>query len=136
MEQESKSYFSESSGFEEENESIDVTTQIPRHPYLDEISNHLKLALIGTVNVGKSSLFNAMCRSKKSHSIVENALFTTIDPIIATFSPYDERIVYFQQCYRSAVMKPAQITVVDTPGLVYGSTREVTTHITFQPKCH
>lgn len=128
MEQESKSYYSEVGAIMgEESESVHVTTQIPRRPYLDDISNHLKIALIGTTNVGKSSLFNAMCRSKNSHSPVDNALFATIDPVITTFAPYDERIVYFQQCYRSAEVKPAQITVVDTPALVSGSIREVTT---------
>lgn len=60
--------------------------------------NHLKIAIIGRVNVGKSSLLNALL--KKERSVVSNVAGTTIDPI-------DESIDY----------EGKQLTFVDTAGI-------------------
>ncbi len=60
--------------------------------------NHLKVAIIGKVNVGKSSILNAITGVQRS--IVSSIAGTTIDPV-------DEMITY----------KEKKITFVDTAGL-------------------
>ena len=66
--------------------------------YDPEDDNHIKIAIIGRTNVGKSSLLNALL--KEERSVVSSVAGTTIDPI-------DETIVY----------KDKQLTFVDTAGL-------------------
>jgi len=61
-------------------------------------TNHIKIAIIGRTNVGKSSLLNALLGEERS--VVSAVSGTTIDPI-------DETIEY----------KDKQITFVDTAGL-------------------
>ncbi|SFV60545.1 GTP-binding protein EngA [hydrothermal vent metagenome] len=60
--------------------------------------NHIKVAIIGRPNVGKSSLLNALL--KQERSVVSSVAGTTIDPI-------DESITYNDK----------QITFVDTAGI-------------------
>ncbi len=60
--------------------------------------DHIKIAIIGRTNVGKSSLLNALLGEERS--VVSSVAGTTIDPI-------DETIEY----------KKKQITFVDTAGL-------------------
>jgi len=64
----------------------------------EEDVNHIKIAIIGRTNVGKSSLLNALLGEERS--VVSSVAGTTIDPI-------DETIEY----------KDKQITFVDTAGL-------------------
>ena len=64
----------------------------------EEDINHIKIAIIGRTNVGKSSLLNALLGEERS--VVSSVAGTTIDPI-------DETINY----------KDKQITFVDTAGL-------------------
>ena len=66
--------------------------------YDPEDENHIKIAIIGRTNVGKSSLLNALLNEERS--VVSSVAGTTIDPI-------DETIVY----------KDKQLTFVDTAGL-------------------
>lgn len=63
-----------------------------------EDANHIKIAIIGRTNVGKSSLLNALLGEERS--VVSSVAGTTIDPI-------DESIDY----------KDKQLTFVDTAGL-------------------
>ncbi len=64
----------------------------------DELGKELRVAIIGRVNVGKSSLLNALV--KEERSIVSEIAGTTIDPV-------DEQIEY----------KDKLITFVDTAGI-------------------
>ena len=64
----------------------------------EEDLNHIKIAIIGRTNVGKSSLLNALLGEERS--VVSAVAGTTIDPI-------DETVEY----------KDKQITFVDTAGL-------------------
>jgi len=64
----------------------------------EEDINHIKIAIIGRTNVGKSSLLNALLGEERS--VVSSVAGTTIDPI-------DETVQY----------KDKQITFVDTAGL-------------------
>ncbi len=66
--------------------------------YDPEDENHIKIAIIGRTNVGKSSLLNALLGEERS--VVSSVAGTTIDPI-------DETINY----------QDKQITFVDTAGL-------------------
>lgn len=105
-------------------ESKVISNEIAHRPYFEDLSNHIKIGILGTTNVGKSSLFNILSRSPRIHSHVANALFTTIDPFVATFIPHDERIEFMKKCFPAAVIKPAKITVVDTAGLIANSVRD------------
>ena len=64
----------------------------------EEDINHIKIAIIGRTNVGKSSLLNALLGEERS--VVSSVAGTTIDPI-------DETVDY----------EDKQITFVDTAGL-------------------
>ena len=66
--------------------------------YDEDDVNHIKIAIIGRTNVGKSSLLNALLGEERS--VVSSVAGTTIDPI-------DETVQY----------KDKQITFVDTAGL-------------------
>jgi len=97
-------------------------------------SNHIKIGIIGTANVGKSSLFNILVDRPDRKSPSENCLFRTIDPYIATFTPYDPVIDYVSN-HLGVSSIPASITVVDTAGLVEGSFREVGQLERTAPQC-
>ncbi|HIP53872.1 MAG TPA: ribosome biogenesis GTPase Der [Sulfurimonas autotrophica] len=84
---------------EEEVEDDSIFAQNDRIKEFDENDiNHIKIAIIGRTNVGKSSLLNALLG--KERSVVSSVAGTTIDPI-------DETIIY----------KEKQLTFVDTAGL-------------------
>jgi len=84
---------------EEEVEDDSIFAQNDRIKEFDENDiNHIKIAIIGRTNVGKSSLLNALLGEERS--VVSNVAGTTIDPI-------DETINY----------KDKQLTFVDTAGL-------------------
>lgn len=57
---------------------------------LDE--NHIKVGIIGRVNVGKSSLLNSL--TKQERSVVSNIAGTTIDPVNESFM-YKDKIIEF-----------------------------------------
>ena len=66
--------------------------------YEDEENNEIRVAIIGRVNTGKSSLLNALLG--KERSVVSDVAGTTIDPI-------DEKIAY----------RDHEITFIDTAGI-------------------
>lgn len=69
--------------FDENNENFNLKN-------IDE--NHIKVGIIGRVNVGKSSLLNALV--KQERSVVSNIAGTTIDPVNETFM-YKDKIIEF-----------------------------------------
>ncbi len=84
---------------EEEIEDDSIFAQNDMIKEFDENDvNHIKIAIIGRTNVGKSSLLNALLGEERS--VVSSVAGTTIDPI-------DETIDY----------KGKQLTFVDTAGL-------------------
>lgn len=103
--------------------------------YIDPVSNSLlKVGIIGSPNSGKSTLYNLLTHSSHTHrkSLVENTIFTTMDPYIATYTPYDERMEMFQKIYPQAnEVIPVQCTVIDTPAIVAGAFKEVINEIYF-----
>jgi ribosome biogenesis GTPase A len=95
--------------------------------YLDpSLSNHLKIGIVGGTNVGKSSLFNVLIRQPRLHSLVDNSLFTTIDPCSVIVTPPDPKMNTIHSFLPSQrTFKPLKVTVIDTAGLISGSFREV-----------
>jgi len=59
---------------------------------VEENENHIKVAIIGKVNVGKSSILNALVGQERS--VVSPIAGTTIDPVDETFEYKDKEITF------------------------------------------
>ncbi len=81
----------------------------------------LKAGIVGLPNVGKSTLFNALTRSRKAEAA--NYPFCTIDPNIGVVTIPDERMAVLQKIARTSVIIPAAIEFVDIAGLVAGASK-------------
>jgi septin family protein len=101
-----------------------VASVVKQQVIISPQSNHIKLGIIGTTNVGKSSLFNMITRTQDKISPSENSLFRTTHPYIATFVPKDTRIEFISKVLGVEAV-PVCITVADIAGLVPGSFAEV-----------
>jgi len=78
----------------------------------------VQAGLVGLPNVGKSTLFNALT---KSRAPAENYPFCTIEPHIAITNVPDSRLEKLAQIYGSQKIIPAHTTFVDIAGLVKGA---------------
>jgi len=81
----------------------------------------LKAGIVGLPNVGKSTLFNALTRSRKAEAA--NYPFCTIDPNIGVVTVPDERLYVLQKIAKTNVVIPAAIEFVDIAGLVAGASK-------------
>jgi GTP-binding protein YchF len=81
----------------------------------------LKAGIVGLPNVGKSTLFNALTRSRKAEAA--NYPFCTIDPNVGVVVVPDERMVVLQKIAKTTVLIPAAIEFVDIAGLVAGASK-------------
>jgi GTP-binding protein YchF len=81
----------------------------------------LKAGIVGLPNVGKSTLFNALTRSRKAEAA--NYPFCTIDPNVGVVTVPDERLPVLQKIARTQVVIPAAIEFVDIAGLVAGASK-------------
>ncbi|HYV31636.1 MAG TPA: redox-regulated ATPase YchF [Candidatus Binatia bacterium] len=79
----------------------------------------LKAGIVGLPNVGKSTLFNAVTRTRKAEAA--NYPFCTIDPNIGIVLVPDARLAVLQHIARTNVVIPAAIEFVDIAGLVQGA---------------
>src|SRR5882724_1982316 len=79
----------------------------------------LKAGIVGLPNVGKSTLFNAVTRTRKA--VAANYPFCTIDPNIGIVTVPDERLQVLAEIAKTAVLIPAAIEFVDIAGLVKGA---------------
>lgn len=79
----------------------------------------LKIAIVGLPNVGKSTIFNALTRSKKAQAA--NYPFCTIDPNVGVVELPDERLEKLAETLHSEKIIPATIEFVDVAGLVKGA---------------
>lgn len=88
-----------------------------------ELSQHLKVGVIGCTNVGKSSFFNAFAgvKNKFKLSAVDNSLFTTVDNNCVTIEISDPRIDQITATFPSLVGKKKYLTLIDTPGVIKNS---------------
>ena len=79
----------------------------------------LKAGIVGLPNVGKSTLFNAVTRTRKAQA--ENYPFCTIDPNIGVVSVPDERLGVLAEMNKSQSVISTAIEFVDIAGLVQGA---------------
>jgi ribosome-binding ATPase len=81
----------------------------------------LRAGIVGLPNVGKSTLFNAITRTRKAEAA--NYPFCTIDPNVGTVTVPDARLAVLQGIARTNVVIPAAIEFVDIAGLVKGASQ-------------
>jgi hypothetical protein len=81
----------------------------------------LKAGIVGLPNVGKSTLFNAVTRTRKAEAA--NYPFCTIDPNVGIVTVPDERLYVLQKIAKTNVVIPAAIEFVDIAGLVKGASQ-------------
>jgi hypothetical protein len=79
----------------------------------------LRAGIVGLPNVGKSTLFNAVTRSRKAEAA--NYPFCTIDPNVGIVSVPDPRLDPLAKIAKTSVIIPAAIEFVDIAGLVKGA---------------
>jgi len=79
----------------------------------------LKIGIVGLPNVGKSTLFNALTKSKGA--MVANYPFCTIDPNVGVVEVPDARIKKLAEIVKPEKMVPAIVEFVDIAGLVKGA---------------
>ena len=79
----------------------------------------LKAGIVGLPNVGKSTLFNAVTRTRKAHAA--NFPFCTIEPNVGIVNVPDERLEKLAVLSKSQKIIPAAIEFVDIAGLVKGA---------------
>ncbi|MCC7177423.1 MAG: redox-regulated ATPase YchF [Acidobacteria bacterium] len=81
----------------------------------------LRAGIVGLPNVGKSTLFNAVTRTRKAEAA--NYPFCTIDPNVGIVTVPDARLAVLQGIAKTAVVIPAAIEFVDIAGLVKGASQ-------------
>src|SRR5437016_13717826 len=81
----------------------------------------LRAGIVGLPNVGKSTLFNAITRTRKAEAA--NYPFCTIDPNVGIVTVPDARLAQLQRIAKSAQVIPAAIEFVDIAGLVKGASQ-------------
>jgi GTP-binding protein YchF len=81
----------------------------------------LKAGIVGLPNVGKSTLFNALTRTRKAEAA--NYPFCTIDPNVGIVTVPDERLAVLKDIAKTSVIIPAAVEFVDIAGLVKGASQ-------------
>ena len=79
----------------------------------------LKAGIVGLPNVGKSTLFNAVTRTRKAEAA--NYPFCTIEPNVGVVTVPDARLEPLAKIAKTTVIIPAAIEFVDIAGLVKGA---------------
>jgi GTP-binding protein YchF len=79
----------------------------------------LKAGIVGLPNVGKSTLFNAVTRTRKAEAA--NYPFCTIDPNVGIVTVPDARLEVLKNIAKTSVIIPAAVEFVDIAGLVKGA---------------
>jgi ribosome-binding ATPase len=79
----------------------------------------LKAGIVGLPNVGKSTLFNAVTRTRKAEAA--NYPFCTIDPNVGVVTVPDARLEPLAKIAKTNTIIPAAIEFVDIAGLVKGA---------------
>src|SRR5690349_18327440 len=81
----------------------------------------LRAGIVGLPNVGKSTLFNAVTRTRKAEAA--NYPFCTIDPNVGMVTVPDPRLEPLRRIAKTDVVIPAVIEFVDIAGLVKGASQ-------------
>jgi GTP-binding protein YchF len=79
----------------------------------------LRAGIVGLPNVGKSTLFNALTRTRKAQAA--NYPFCTIDPNVGVLTVPDERLAPVARAAKTPTLVPATVELVDIAGLVKGA---------------
>jgi GTP-binding protein YchF len=81
----------------------------------------LRAGIVGLPNVGKSTLFNAITRTRNAEAA--NYPFCTIDPNVGIVTVPDARLAELKRIAKTTVVIPAAIEFVDIAGLVKGASQ-------------
>ena len=81
----------------------------------------LRAGIVGLPNVGKSTLFNAVTRTRGAQAA--NYPFCTIDPNVGIVTVPDARLAVLQRIAKTSVVIPAAVEFVDIAGLVKGASQ-------------
>ena len=81
----------------------------------------LQAGIVGLPNVGKSTLFNALTKSRKAEAA--NYPFCTIDPNVGVVQVPDIRLQPLANLVGTTTIIPAAIEMVDIAGLVAGASK-------------
>ena len=81
----------------------------------------LQAGIVGLPNVGKSTLFNALTKSRKAEAA--NYPFCTIDPNVGVVQVPDVRLQPLAELAGTGTIIPAAIEMVDIAGLVAGASK-------------
>jgi ribosome-binding ATPase len=81
----------------------------------------LRAGIVGLPNVGKSTLFNAITRTRNAEAA--NYPFCTIDPNVGIVTVPDARLAALQRIAKTNVVIPAAVEFVDIAGLVKGASQ-------------
>lgn len=79
----------------------------------------LRIGIVGLPNVGKSTLFNALTRTRGA--VAANYPFCTIDPNVGIVEVPDERLNVLASLVQPKKVIPAAVEFVDIAGLVKGA---------------
>ncbi len=79
----------------------------------------LRAGIVGLPNVGKSTLFNALTKTRKAEAA--NYPFCTIEPNIGVVTVPDARLQVLQKIAKTNVVIPAAVEFCDIAGLVKGA---------------
>ena len=88
----------------------------------------LQAGIVGLPNVGKSTLFNALTRTRKAEAA--NYPFCTIDPNVGVVQVPDSRLVPLAKLVGTTSIIHAAMEMVDIAGLVRGASPVSYTHLT------
>lgn len=81
----------------------------------------MQAGIVGLPNVGKSTLFNAVTRTRKAEAA--NYPFCTIEPNVGVVQVPDARLEPLQKLSKAQKVIPAAIEIVDIAGLVAGASK-------------
>jgi ribosome-binding ATPase len=81
----------------------------------------LRAGIVGLPNVGKSTLFNALTRTRKAEAA--NYPFCTIEPNVGVVTVPDSRLEPLAKIARTSVIIPATVEFLDIAGLVAGASK-------------
>ena len=81
----------------------------------------LRAGIVGLPNVGKSTLFNALTRTRKAAAA--NYPFCTIEPNVGVVTVPDARLAPLARVSKTTTIVPAAIEFVDIAGLVRGASK-------------
>lgn len=81
----------------------------------------LQAGIVGLPNVGKSTLFNALTRTRKAEAA--NYPFCTIEPNVGIVEVPDDRVAELAKIAKTSKLIYAAIEIVDIAGLVAGASK-------------